>query len=193
MRKQEYIEKYGEDAYQKLLAQYKKYRESHKAERSNYVKEYYQRNKDILSEKNKIRQKNSRESINVQRKKHYRTINGRAVGLAEGYRKKDKKRGFNIENNIDAKWIIENILNSKCIYCGDKEWEHLGADRIDNNKPHIPSNCVCSCWLCNAERSDQYTVEGFKQYRALHPRECDIPKAPAIIVGENGALKKRTI
>ena len=35
--------------------------------------------------------------------------------------------------------------------------------------------------------------EEFKQYRSLHPRACDIPKAPAIQLSETGALKKRII
>lgn len=86
---------------------------------------------------------------------------------------------------------MENIFTSKCIYCGDDNWEHLGCDRKDNSKPHTSDNIVCACGICNAERSDNYTVEEFIQYRKLHPRSIDIPKQP--ILNEKGAIVKREV
>lgn len=118
----------------------------------------------------------------------------RANSIKTRYNDCDKFRGFDISNNITSKWIVENIFSGqKCVYCGDQDWTHLGCDRIDNTKPHTPDNVVCSCGLCNIERGDNYTVEDFKQYRSLHPRACDIPKAPAIQLSETGALKKRAV
>ena len=44
--------------------------------------------------------------------------------------------------------------NDGCCYCGETDWHKLGADRIDNSKPHSKENCVCACEKCNVERRD---------------------------------------
>lgn len=129
-----------------------------------------------------------------EREKIYRnSFNGRAVELAKGYRKQDKINGFDIENNIDTKWVIDNIFSSKCIYCGDSDWHHLGADRIDNKVPHIPDNVVCACKVCNCERQcRELSVEGFIEYRKTHLRECDqIKKEP--VLNEKGCIVKKRV
>ena len=144
-----------------------------------YFAKYRKRKCDVLLEKNK---------------EYHKTKNGRAVSLNNRYKGEDKRRGFDVSNNISSKWIVDNIFSGqKCVYCGDQDWTHLGCDRIDNSKPHTADNCVCACYICNIDRKDNYTVEEFKKYRILHPRACDIPKAPAIQLSETGALKKRVI
>lgn len=77
---------------------------------------------------------------------------GRAKNLLSGYKQKDEMRNRG-ECLIDEQWIINNIFNSKCVYCGESDWHKLGADRIDNTLPHTPENCVCSCWDCNNKRN----------------------------------------
>lgn len=235
MKKQEYIEKYGEEAYkrqlengkkyrqkhkEKIAAQdreykkthkqdrteyFKEYRRAHKEERKKYVEEniayfrvyiktYRENNKEKLSEMDKIYRKNNANRIKTTKQNYRKTKMGRACELSKGYKRKDRESGLGIDNNINSKWIVDNIFSGqKCVYCGDQDWMHLGCDRIDNSKPHTADNVVCSCGLCNIERADRYTVEEFKQYRSLHPRACDIPKAPAIQLSETGALKKRAV
>lgn len=187
----------------------KKWRENHSEHVANYNKEYKENNKDAISKYNKeYKEKNkekisllrkkwaseNQESVKEQRRNYYRTKNGRAAYLAGKYKQADKKRGFDISNNVTSKWIVENIFSGqKCVYCGDQDWKHLGCDRMDNNKPHTADNCVCSCFICNVDRGNYHSVEEFKQYRSLHPRECDIPKPPAIQLSETGALKKRAV
>ena len=85
----------------------------------------------------------------------------------------DKNKGYDTTSNITPQWIEENLFSdgSKCIYCGDNNWKHLGADRIDNTKPHTPDNVVCSCAICNYERQNRFTVEEFIKYRKEHPIE----------------------
>ena len=82
----------------------------------------------------------------------YNTPSGRADNLARRYYNEDKKKGFDTSNNISSQWIVDNIFNSQCHYCGEQDWKKLGADRIDNNKPHTPDNVVCACGFCNVNR-----------------------------------------
>ena len=142
----------------------------------NFLKHHYEKYKDPEKQKRK-----------------YRTQEGRSDALARKYRQSDKKKGYSIDQNIDKNWIINNIFNSCCIYCGDKEWTHLGADRIDSSKPHTPDNCVCSCYLCNIEKQTK-SVEEFRAYRQIHPRTLEQQKSFEI-AEMNGikVLKKRTV
>lgn len=220
MKKQEYIEKYGEEAYKERLEYNKEWRKQNSDRKKENDKKYYELHKEKYLNKASEWAKANPEKRKISRKKwdnsnpdkilektkrwqakntdyrlkHRQTKEGRATCCSSGYKEYDKKRGFDISNNISSKWIVENIFSGqKCVYCGDQDWTHLGCDRIDNSKPHTADNVVCSCGLCNIEKNDRYTVEEFKQYRSLHPRACDIPKAPAIQLSETGALKKRAV
>lgn len=214
MKKAEYIEKYGEEAWkikaQKDRERISKWREDNKDRIKDTVKKYYESHKETIKEYYKTWANDNRERINDNRKKilslhperrkkynsKWKQNNpkiSRAHNLVWGYNQSDKEK-MDIKNNVSSKWIVENIFSGqKCVYCGDQDWTHLGCDRIDNSKPHTADNVVCSCGLCNIEKGDRYTVEEFKQYRSLHPRACDIPKAPAIQLSETGALKKRAV
>lgn len=222
MKKQEFIEKYGEEAYKEHLLRCKTNYSEHKEEYFERHKKWCENNKDKLKvlakragkkwrDKNRDYQKewysNNKETRRIQLKEYYQnnkekyylrldklkgTILGTAYRRVHSNNTADKNRGFDISKNVTSEWIIQNIFSGqKCIYCGDSDWTHLGCDRIDNSKPHTADNIVCACRLCNFDRKDDYTVEEFKQYRALHPRACDIPKAPAIQLSETGALKKK--
>lgn len=152
LRKAEYIAKYGEEAWA-----------VESARRSETRKRCYQKNKEKYKDCTK---------------QYYKTQLGRAKYLKHGYNQKDINRGFSTDKNIDETWIMENVFSGqRCIYCGESDWRKLGVDRIDNTKGHTPDNCVCSCWDCNKERKDRFTVEEFIQYRKLHPREQPIPDA----------------
>ena len=73
---------------------------------------------------------------------------GRALHLIESYRFQDKKynRG---ECTLTTEQLIQ-LWENGCYWCGEKDWNKLGADRIDEKKPHTLENCVCSCWACNS-------------------------------------------
>lgn len=86
----------------------------------------------------------------------------RAKRLVYSYRGLDKGK-FDEETDLDYKWIINNIFNSKCEYCGEDNWEELGCDRIDNTKPHTKDNCICACKRCNIVRGDKFTVDEMKE------------------------------
>ena len=185
LKKADYIAKYGEEAWdiesarrskhtkrwrqgnKDHIAEYnKQYREDNKEYLAEYNKQYYNTNKEYFAERQKHREGEK------ERVKQYRgTQRGRAICIKRNYNNDDKNRGFSTGQNINCDWIIKNIFTSKCIYCGDDDWTHLGADRIDNSKPHTPDNCVCACGLCNMARGDRFSVEEFKEYRRTHPRK----------------------
>ena len=103
------------------------------------------------------------------------TMEGRASKLFNSYRDSDSKRHrYDVSGNVTPEWIMEHIFTGSCVYCGDSDWRHLGADRIDNSKPHTPDNVVCSCGICNIEREHRkLTVEEFREYRKTHPRKLN--------------------
>ena len=103
MKKNEFIEKYGENKY-----------------------------KDLLNNNNNKR----------------KTFIGRAKHLIESYIQQDKKynRG---ECTLTPEQLI-GLWENGCYWCGEKDWNKLGADRIDEKKPHTLENCVCACSMCNS-------------------------------------------
>ena len=147
----------------------KQWREENKERLREYDKEYgkayYIAHKEEISSKNKrYREENAEKLKEYHSNRHlkeYETKEGRAKFKEMHYRQKDQKKNFDTSNNITAKWILENIFNSQCHYCGKNDWNVLVADRIDNNKGHTPDNCICACINCNAERADRYSVEEF--------------------------------
>lgn len=178
MNKSEYIELYGADAWKEESKRRRgrrdherdaAYEEARKGKRNDYYRE--------------------------RRLKLYDTKEGRAYDLAKAYKKQDAEKGFDTSNNITAQWIIDNIFTQKCIYCGDNDWQRLGADRIDNSKPHTPDNVVCACGLCNVERQQRrLSVEEFIEYRKQHPRDFDIHNLQVIEkVNGKAVIRKRAV
>ena len=184
-RKDEYIEKFGLDKWNEHIRKRREYNRKFEKDNEEYVKERHRqwylnnresalinrkKNYDKNAERERERARNkARENPEI--KSNYRkTEMGRAGQLSGNYNVCDKNNGLDISKNITAEWIVKNIFTSKCIYCGDSDWKHLGADRIDNSKPHTPDNVVCACGICNVERSDRFTVEEFVEHRKTHPR-----------------------
>lgn len=120
------------------------------------MKEWYQKNREILLDKMK-----------EYCKRWYTTI--------EGY----NYRGWygNIRADIEANRINKKLPNSyiteqqrlemikqPCFYCEEeKPFNEMGVDRIDNDLPHTIDNCVPCCTECNIKRGNRYTHEEFKE------------------------------
>ena len=77
----------------------------------------------------------------------------KASKMISSYKLKDKKMGLEI-CDIDIDWMIENIINKPCTYCGDTN--RIGCDRIDNSKGHTKNNVVPCCYECNCARNDNF-------------------------------------
>lgn len=134
-----------------------------KEERKEYYKRWYQENKEKHNRNCEKYNEEHKQVIKEYHKLYYNTKVGRSKILYLAYKNNDAKKGFDTSNNISDEWILENIFGGKCFYCGENDWTKLGADRIDNSKPHTPDNVICSCWECNRKRKDKYTVEEFKE------------------------------
>ena len=80
---------------------------------------------------------------------------GKSRVLLFTYQKIDKDR--NLICDLDASWILQNIVYKVCVYCGEKDFLKLGCDRLDNSKAHTKDNVVPCCSDCNRLRWDIYT------------------------------------
>lgn len=180
MTKQEIIEKYGIEAY-----------EVYKKERAQYAREHKE-------EQKRWQQTNKEKVRNIQRKR-YATQKGRAYDLWRTYKRFDEQHGY--ENNLTPEWIIENIFNHKCYWCGESDWRKMGCDRIDNTKGHTMDNVIPSCSNCNVNRGkksfDQYTltkerISDDPEYRKLQQRNYyETHKEKKIEVSKKWAEKKK--
>ncbi len=187
MKKKDYIEKYGEEAWEKRLEKnrivLRKYYNEHKEKIQEANKKYYEANKEQIMlqckeyfEKHKDKLlKYHREYLN----NYSKTKKGRAIKLASNYRRDDRHKVGDDLETIDQYFIMNNILNSVCIYCGESDWRKLGCDRIDNTKAHTPDNVVCACMHCNAQRAKKYTVEEFKLKKQQELNSCAKVLPPA--------------
>ena len=89
---------------------------------------------------------------------YWNNIETRAKQMCSTYKSLDKKKGFDISNNIEHEKMLE-LWKYGCIYCGESDWHKLGCDRIDNSKPHSTDNIVCSCKDCNWIRNANFSFE----------------------------------
>lgn len=196
--KREYQRKYRIENRDKCLETLKKSRAKYRNKRNEEKRKYYYANKEMLLAKQKEYSDTHREERKEYCKQYFSSKTGRAKNILTQYRRRDisAERG---ECTITEDYIINSIFTSKCVYCGDSNWKHLGCDRIDNNIPHTPDNVICACGVCNSERQcRKMTVEEFVEYRKTHPRDSEQPlEIVEEIVRPNGtkfkAIKKNTL
>ena len=157
-----------------------------------YQREYRRKNREKRNAYNRQYKEEKYDEVRAQDHIYRNTEIGRAKNLAYKYLQSDTESGRNTENNVTAEWIVENVFKSKCVYCGDSDWTHLGCDRIDNSRGHTPDNVVCSCGVCNMDKCDRFSVEEFVEYRKTHPRELSNRLKPFVVENKNGVnvLKK---
>lgn len=221
IRKEDFISKYGVEAWEieaQKRREYKKkyrnthqdtirnYRQTHRDEFNGYSKKYRETHIEKVKEKEKKYRDNHKDAIKERMKnwseknpdyyKDYQhTQKHRANRLLFNYKRDDEKRREE-KCTLTKNYILNHIFTSSCVYCGDSDWEHLGCDRIDDNLPHTPENCVCSCGICNIERQNmRMSVDEFKEYRKIHPRELNTTKYHKMNIVEVDGLKviKKTI
>ena len=104
-----------------------------------------------------------------------KTKDGRSQHLIDSYIQQDKKynRG---ECTLTTEQLIQ-LWENGFHWCGETDWTKLGADRIDETKPHTIDNVVCSCSMCNTKRHlksrripiFQYSLSGCRQSGELCP------------------------
>ncbi len=170
MTKKEYIERYGEEAWERQRDYCRKWRQEHQEYKKEYDKQWRKKNADKKREDDKEYYQSHidarREYGRAWSKERYKTKEGKALILYSSYKRIDSSKGLDTEENITKDWIMQNIFGGqKCVYCGESDWRKLGADRIDNKLGHTPENVVCCCKQCNYERNDKYSFEEFKKIK----------------------------
>lgn len=195
MTKQEFLEKYGEDAYQLKIKRQKEYYISHKEERLAYAKKKYRENieegraanlksyykhidkrkadqqiyrNEHKSEKKLYNQRYYQEhkmEMNAYSKEYRSTPIGRAKNLIAKYKQKDAEYNRGVCTLTDD-YMVNILFPQGCFWCNEMDYHKLGADRIDNTKSHTPDNVVCSCWKCNDERG-RMTFDEFMQKKKM--------------------------
>ena len=83
----------------------------------------------------------------------------------DSYKQQDKlrKREFDEADFIDHGWFIDQFeKNNFCKFCNcsfslylneeNNVVSDITADRINNDLPHIKTNCIISCYICNTSR-----------------------------------------
>lgn len=125
-----------------------------RAKNPEYYKKYYQANREKQLE---------------YLKEYNTTPMGRAVYLVGRYCQSDKRynRG---DCTLTAEWMLENIFNKHCHYCGKDNWRELGCDRIDNSLPHTEDNVVPCCECCNKKRGRKSYEEFIEQLKKEDPQ-----------------------
>lgn len=120
---------------------------SYRCRMCDSLRKDYRRNRYIkLSEIQKERKK--------QRTREYTSYGlGRATSLICAYKKIDRK--INQICDLDRDFMVDNIFNKSCVYCGSTE--KLGCDRIDNSLGHTKNNVVPCCRVCNVTRMDNFS------------------------------------
>ena len=191
MKKSEIIEKYGEAYYEEKLKKQKEYYKTHKEERIAYnkrnkekqnesnLKSYYKHIDDrklgqqIYRESHKEDKKlynqkyykEHKEEMNAYSREYRSTPIGRAKCLIGKYKQKDAEYNRGTCTLTDD-YVANVLFPQGCYWCGEMDYHKLGADRIDNSKPHTPDNVVCSCWDCNNERG-QMPFEEFVRKKKM--------------------------
>ena len=162
----EYNKKYYQANRERILAQQAEYYKANKGKIAVQQAEYYHANKE-----KKLEYYNANKEKVLERQAEYNATQiGRAKYLIGGYRRKDKKynRG---ECTLTAQWLVDNIFNKPCRYCGESDWRKIGCDRIDNSKPHTIDNVVPCCSECNKKRG---TME-YNEFKELVRNETENP------------------
>lgn len=154
MKRQDYIKQYNDSH----KAEHHEYYLQHKEERREYMKQYREKHKEELKLK-------KQEQYLKKKQTYFFDKKYRAKSLVDSYKYNDVKYQRGI-CTLTTEFLLDNIFNSKCIYCGEDDWAKLGCDRIDNTKPHTPDNVVCSCWDCNNERGVM-SFEKFKNKKGI--------------------------
>lgn len=149
MTKAEFIERYGEQAYEKRKAYKREWAKAH----PEYQRDYYRRNRERMCAYQRGYQSKHRSEQRERMNAYHETKEGRATNLLAAYVQMDlERRG--VRPRLTQADILRKCFDDgcKCMYCGETDWHLLGLDRIDNDKPHDAENCICSCVRCNTKR-----------------------------------------
>ncbi len=135
--------------------------------------QYYQVNKDAISEKNKRHRKAHREEINARRKQRYQLHHERALAWARAGWQKRYMQKCAVEGTLNAQQIRDKLKNQRytCYYCRDKlerrkdgtyiyHLDHtVPISRPESGPRHDVNFIVLTCPTCNLRKKDKLPSE----------------------------------
>jgi len=144
--------------YEKNREKYEAYRKAKKAQQMSdeQVRQY-------LASAMPETWKAIQEGVKKNKEPYNQSKEAKAKYLYTEYRRYDREHGY--EFGLTKQWILDNIINGKCAYCGNEDWTRLGTDRIDNTKGHTVNNVVCACEGCNNRRQSDTINEWLSRCR----------------------------
>lgn len=156
MTKKDFIERYGEDAWGKVLENKKKYYQDNKEHINKRNNQYYKNNKEQIIEQHKQHYQDNKENIIAQHKQYLNTPMGKAARIINHCKERDNALFGENKCDLTHDWIINNIIKAThCHYCGcELNYDNLSIDRKNSELPHTKDNCVACCKTCNNCKQD---------------------------------------
>jgi hypothetical protein len=140
-----------------------------------YLKNYYNDNKNKLEQQRKKYRENNKDKISEYKKKYMREYNKQYFKSSldiilnqkiKNHIKADIKynRHYNEDDYITIEYAKEMLIkcNNKCSLCNIElkltnfefqDKQQFSIDRIDNKLAHIKTNCQITCCHCNHKKS----------------------------------------
>jgi hypothetical protein len=154
----------------------KKYRDNHADQIREREKKYYENNTDQISERMKGYYKNNADKICEQMKKRYvdqkisNPLHIKFIHMIHGSIRSDTKynRLYDPQEYIDEEFLIYlwNEQDQQCYHCNGemtldftRSPSQISIQRLNNDLPHIKTNCVLACLSCNLNRKELIKVE----------------------------------
>lgn len=135
-----------------------------KLEKSQYNKDYAERNKEKISNYRKEYNVKNRDDIKIRKDKYTSSYEGRYSHAQT----KAKQRNKNFLITLEE-YILE--INKPCFYCNGllntSKNKGIGLDRLDNNLGYEINNIVSCCGFCNRTRGDRLSPEETKSVISL--------------------------
>ncbi len=170
-------------------AERESYRKKEKRDRSEYLKEYYEKNKEKIKarqranwperyarekeqvlERSKAWVKDNRERVN-ERNRRWRKNNPSSVKLSKSKRralKKDTQVEKITPELLAEHWAERNIDQDRCFYCEEGTYEHLDHYiPLSKGGGHTKENLVPSCASCNLKKHDKMPEDFIKEQKEI--------------------------
>lgn len=161
-KEREQQKKYYQKKRKKILKKVKEYCEKNKDLVKERKRKWYQKNKEKISTEHKKYRKNNQEKLKEKRRL-YNKKNPMIPRMAAFRRRARHKNapGFSTKEQIQARF---DYYGNKCYYCGDSsnlQMEHrIPLSRGGSN---WPANIVPACRGCNSKKSTQTEAEFNRQ------------------------------
>jgi hypothetical protein len=170
----EQIKEYYEKNAEQIREQKRKYREKNAEQISEKNKKYYEKNADQICEKQREHYEKNAEQICERMKKYYvdqkisNPLHIKFKDMIHHSIQADTKsnRLYDLQDYIEEEFLnyLWNDQTQQCYHCKcvmtldfsvtTRVPTQISIQRLNNDLPHIKSNCVLACLSCNLKRKE---------------------------------------